>query len=311
MVLCAAWCLPCASSRAAELSWVVSDTRECPTRERTLREIERLVGQALAEVEGLTFEVTLVRGDASTWRARIVTRRREAQAWDEAKLRELDAADCAQAADAAALAVAMTIGSHLAERERIDQAQRSATSAVVSIHAATPAATRVPWHAVIGLAAAMDHGALPELAWGLEGQLAAQRKAARITGLVSYFVRQDSHVATDARGGEFSLLLGALLGCGHWEFGRFALNPCGGLELGALRAQGIGLRRPRDVSGFWRAARIEAGVGFDLVAKLSLVAKLAACIPLGRPEFTVEDRDLVHRVAPVTLRALLGLEWRL
>jgi hypothetical protein len=288
---------------------------QCEGRERALSEIERLIGQPLHEVPELTFAVEISKGEAAALRARIFTRRREAQIWSDPTLRELDAADCAQAADAAALAVAMAIGSHLAERDgaALDPHRADRTSPVDSAQVTTPvpAPVPVPWYALIGLAAAMDYGALPKLAWGIEGQLALQRKAARLTGLVSYFPRQDGHVATDGRGGEFSLLLGGLLGCGHWGIARFALSTCGGIELGALRAEGIGLDRPRNVSGFWRAARLEAGVGYDVVPRLSLVARVGACVPWGRPEFTVEERDRVYRVAPVTVRALLGLAWRL
>lgn len=86
---------------------------------------------------------------------------------------------------------------------------------------------------------------------------------------------------------------------------------CGGFELGQVRAVGLQpALNARDASYPWVAASVGAGISWVIIDRVALVADVAGLVPVIRGDFQVGDQTL-QRLAPVGVRALLGLELRL
>ncbi|HEY8926907.1 MAG TPA: hypothetical protein VIU64_21135, partial [Polyangia bacterium] len=82
--------------------------RGCADRAEIADQVEALLGRPVESVEGLDFDVDLAERPDHRWRLRLATIGRADGA---RRYREIDGKDCAQLADAAAVAIAMSIQS--------------------------------------------------------------------------------------------------------------------------------------------------------------------------------------------------------
>jgi hypothetical protein len=86
---------------------------------------------------------------------------------------------------------------------------------------------------------------------------------------------------------------------------------CAGMELGALRVVGDGPGGVADV-GPWVAASVIERLRWRVGRYLGFEAAVGLTAPLTRLEILAEHpRQLLHRVDPVGLMAVVGVSWRL
>jgi hypothetical protein len=297
--------------RAAELQL---SAREGCADERSIREqVDRLLGRPLADVEGMAFELSLAEVDGGGVQLRLQT----VYAGKAPRQRELSAASCREATDAAAVAIAMAV----AERERAvappveaggsEQPAGAAEGAGGAAQTDDAEAGDEPLRLGVGLGLALQLGALPTLAAGAQLGVGLGHGLWRLELLGALFASQETTLPGDDRGGELGLWLTAVLGCVEPDFGRVRLFGCAGFELGRLTARGLGVMNQRDGDSLWRALRVETGAAVVLFGDLRAMARLGIALPLARDEFVLEMDDHVHRPASLGAHALVGLEQEL
>jgi hypothetical protein len=173
----------------------------------------------------------------------------------------------------------------------------------VGARAATPDRRR----AAVAVGAIGDAGSLPGLGAGLELSGWLELRPVRLAASASMLAPQDKRLS-DGSGGSFQIAFGTVEVCAPRALGSSTFFACGGLELGYLWAQGIGVTRPRQGGRMWEAARAEIGLAISLGSDLALVMRGGASIPFSRPEFALGGNTEVHRPSSVVARLALGVE---
>lgn len=102
----------------------------------------------------------------------------------------------------------------------------------------------------------------------------------------------------------------AVRACGVPRVARLAFPLCGGLEGGALRADGFGLAPDRTTHRPLLSAQVSAALAVELGSRWALSLAAVGLVPILRPAVEVEGGGELHRVASVGVRALLGVEVR-
>ncbi|MCY1059080.1 hypothetical protein [Nannocystis sp. SCPEA4] len=109
-------------------------------------------------------------------------------------------------------------------------------------------------------------------------------------------------------GAELQLSAAAVRGCPRRAWGTWSLHLCGGLELGALTAQGVGLARNERSVGMWAAGVFGPGLQWQPRSWFSLGLEVEAVVALTRRSYTAADaRALLYRVPPVGMRFGAGV----
>jgi hypothetical protein len=105
---------------------------------------------------------------------------------------------------------------------------------------------------------------------------------------------------------------GRLEGCPwSWGLGRLELEPCLGLDVGVLRAEGAGAGGRSD-SGVWVGGVGHVRLGWWVAQALSVEAELGAMVPFVRYDLGPDaDASSLFRTEPIGLAAALGAGWRL
>lgn len=162
----------------------------------------------------------------------------------------------------------------------------------------------------IALAAGLvfDDGTLPSPSFGMGGALAWTPHPLRLELAGAYFPTRRSQLdATPTRGGDFSLVAGALRGCYELTSGRVTLAPCGGAELAWMRAQGFGVDVPLGADGVWASVVAGALAEVPLTPTFGVRTQLDGVFPLSRPRFELAGIAPVHSPAFASVRASLSL----
>jgi hypothetical protein len=153
-----------------------------------------------------------------------------------------------------------------------------------------PAFRRVK--ALLGVRGGVDGGNLPGVGGALEGSvgLLVGRARAEIA-VVHLFERQQ--VRDDGGGGSFRMTAARPQACFEPGVWRFAFPLCGGIELGALRASGVGVQRRETARNFWLG--LVAGAGFvgAPLPWLALGLRGELVIAPLRREYTLDADHLV------------------
>jgi hypothetical protein len=152
-----------------------------------------------------------------------------------------------------------------------------------------------------------DVGALPHPGLGAELEASLQGRHLRAVALGAFFPSQATRVE-GARGGDFQLVLGGLLGCLTHALDRLAVLACAGGELGRLAGEGRGVTTPRLGAALWAAGRADLGATWALSARAALALRAGVALPLSRRTFILDDTIRVHQPGRVTARAALALE---
>ncbi len=298
-------------ARAAELT--VDAPPSCVDPTTLAQEVGDLIGRPLAEIPDVDFRIRIAETSPQKWRLHLETIDGKGTAGTPTVRgnREIDGTTCAELAEAASVAIAVSVRSM--EAANSAPAPPAAASPVspspppaIPAVIATPSSARPSWRPSITVALATDTGALPGTGPGvdLEGDL--QRGALRLALLATWFAAQDANGAGGS-GGTFQLALGGALACYAPRFGRWTPLACGGAELGRLAGTGL-VTRPETAAVFWRAARAEAGATAALGPNTAILLRAGVAVPLARPTFVVDSSDLVYRPSPVAVRVTAGFE---
>jgi hypothetical protein len=302
------WLLPM-SVQAADIRW--SGASGCRRESEVAEQVETMTKRRLTEVDAADFELILQPVSDGTLRLSLVTAPRHGGA---PSTRSLEGASCADVTDAAAVAIALTIGSP-EDPTTTTEPPPLPPSAVRPTHqppagrdSVTPPVARpsaLAW--LVGVNGALDSSVTPHAVPGgaLRFALTAARFRVELEGAVFAPARV---LDAQQRGGRFQLAYAAPLACLVRSFGTRAGLACLGYELGELSADGEGIATSHHRSTFWHALRAEAGLSWPLVGGLSASGRLGGALALARHAFVLDDPQAVHRPALFSVRAALGLE---
>ena len=298
---------------AAQLS--VDAPESCLDPSTLAAEVGDLLGKPLDSVADVDFRIQISEMPARRWRLRLemIDQRPGNNGTPTVRgSRELEGATCAELAEAAAVAISVSVRAISPETPAaaappsatppLTATRSSSTQSIARDALPTPA-----WHPAIVLALASDVGALPNTGLGVDLEAELQRGALQLVAFGTWFGSQDTFAAAGA-GGSFQLALGGALACFAPHRGRWTGLACGGFELGRLAGTGLGVPRPETGAAFWRAARADVGVTAVLGGNAALVLRVGAAIPLARPEFVLDGAKLVYRPSSLAGRFTAGLE---
>jgi len=273
--------------------------------------VVELVGTPIASVPDVDFRIQIAGTAHQRWRLRVETLDHQPAgvAQQVRGTRELEAGSCAELAEAAALAIAVSL-------RAVERPGSTAASTVEPARLSPPApairsvplpAGKVPWRAGAGLAVVVESGVLPHLAPGLQLEADLNRGALRLALRGEYFGAQDT-LDSAATGGSFQLVDGDALGCflpvrDHWS-----VSVCAGLALGRLAGTGLNVARPHTRSALWGAGRAEAGVARRVGADAALFLRAGLAAPFIRPAFVLDESQLVHRPDRLAGNLAAGME---
>jgi len=311
------------SSWAAEIRW--SGEESCRRESEVDAQVESATGRRVSSLEIADFELSVKSLTREQWSLELTTVRR---ADGVRSTRTIRGTSCVEVTDAAAVAIALAIGSSPTEAKSEAKSasdrlpatpQRSearAPSEVASAQSRKPAAAHdsLVWFAGVG--AALDSSATPSPAFGGSARIGASWLPAdeRKTGLrfelegAFYAPTETSSVAGQA--GKFQLGYGAPLVCGAKPLAGSTLLLCAGAEFGQLSGEGVGqaVAASHPSSTFWSAARAELGVAYPRGGALRVVGRAGVAVPFIRREFVLDGPDVVFRAAAISARVGLGVE---
>jgi len=311
--------------RAAELRLRASG--DCAAAADLTAQIDTLLGRSLASIEGVDFEVALNPLARNKWALRIDTIERVPAASSTTPVasgavpagarrsRELVGKSCAELADAAAVAIAMTIRSapDMSASPPAPTADAAAAPAPHSRLAAPDSDPRrvlpppaSPWTSSLDLVLVGDEGTMPSASVGVGLDVTLRHRWFGLMAGGAILASQTVRRANDT-GGEFAFAWGFGLACARHDLGRLAGSACGGVELGRLAGQGVGANVvPSVKSTLWRAIRAELGGEVAIAPNVRLVLRAGATAPLARPVFRVNQLP-IHQASPVAARITLGV----
>jgi hypothetical protein len=277
------------------------------------QEVAALVGHSLAEVADADFRLAIrqLSWGKPHWHLRLEAEERGAHP-PATHVRELDAPTCDQLAEAAAVAIAVSVRA-LAKDEAPPP---SRPSAAVAVKSAPPLPSRVapgtaaeaPWRALLTFAVTGDAGDLPGVGLGLRVGATLTHAALRAALALGWIPPRDSLMPTGS-GGRFQLGFAAADGCWAPQRNAWTFLVCAGGELGAYGAEGVGVTSSFSRTTLWRAARAAVGATLALGGPVALVLEAGAALPLSRPSFVLDGVSPVYRPASVAVRGGLGLEY--
>ncbi len=272
----------------------------------------------------------VIEATSSGWRLTLTTR--VGTLVDE---RSLDANDCSVLADAAAL-VAVVMLDPVQAADRIEEdAEAAEVARQEDTVAPRPEPPSLPEPEVnrarpepdddpvpFGLSARLrgggEFGAVPQgtgsfdLGVALVGLGRAGRLRAELVGLYSIGREATSPNAA------VRVHLGAVAPrfCASLPAGPVEIPLCGGVELGAMRAD-ANAPASTTTQALWLAAHAEPGVRWAFADRVALWASAQVVLPMRYPEFelvdatTGESVEGVYRPQPVSVRGLVGFEFQL
>jgi len=301
--------------RAAELT--VDTPPACVDSATLAQEVGDLIGRPLAEIPDVHFRVRIAETSPQKWRLHLETiDGKGAGSTPEVRgSREIDGTSCSELAEAASVAIAMSVRSMESARGEpppvaVKPVSPSSPSSVLTAEPLGTIATSFPkpvWRTSVTLALTTDTGALPVTSPGLEAEGNLQRGALRLVLLLTWFTSQDT-VGVRGVGGTFPFARGGGLGCYAPRWGRWTALACGGAELGRLAGTGLDVARPETGAALWRAVRADAGTSVAVGTNTAVLLRAGVAVPLARPEFVLDQSQLVYRPSPAAVRLAVGFE---
>jgi hypothetical protein len=299
-------------ARAAQLT--VEAPPACVDPATLAQEVGDLIGRPLGEVADVDFYVRIVEISPHKWRLHLETIDGKSTAGPPAVRgsRDIEATTCSELGEAASVAIAVSVRSLEAAQSgpatpAMKPAPPSPAPGAPPAAIAASSRARPTWRPSVTFALATDTGSLPSTSPGLELEGNLQRGALRLILLGTWFASEDA-VSTAGASGTFQLVLGGGLACYAPRWGRWTALACGGGELGRLAGTGLDVARPETGTLFWRAVRAEAGATAALGANTALVLRAGVVRPLARPDFVLDQSQLVYRPSQVALRLTAGFE---
>ena len=314
----------------------------CPDAAVVVAELERLLGNPLAEERGRRLTaIARVRAEPDgTWDLRLWTVTPTAT-----RYRGLSDDSCETLGRAAALLAALAIDPEVMSRGVDDDAAETASTAKElpaedppplpgpesepgpepdpveppsppdpdpteePERAPEPASPARPIHGGLGLEGGVTFGDLPGAGpfIRLVGGVGFERSpgfgvAVDLTGTYT-FERRGRFDDRPDDGADLQLASGGVRGCPLWTRSVLQFGPCGGVEVGGMFGRGVGLSRLDSASVLWLAASVDALAQVRLGRRVRLGLLFEGLFPLVRSEMTIEGIGRVWRPAAVGLRA--------
>jgi hypothetical protein len=303
---------------SAELS--VDAPESCVDPAALADEVSDLIGKPLASVTEVDFRLQITETKQRRWHLKLETVGQRAAGVGAAVVRgsrEIEGTTCAELAEAASVAIAVSVRSIAAEAEPPQPAPPSPPPAMLPPPPSPPpgappslarTAEGTPsWRPAIALALTTDTGALPSTSIGVELTGSLQHRSLQLALLATWFGSEDA-TGADHAGGTFQLAVGGVRACFAPRRGRWTPLACGGFELGRLAGTGQGVARPETGDALWRALRADLGVTMALSGNTALLLIGGVAVPLARPAFVLDGNELVYRPSHLAGRFTAGVQ---
>lgn len=302
------------AARAAQL--VLEAPAACVDPLVLADEVGDLVGKPLASVADVDFRIQIAQLPTKRWRLRLemIDQPRAGSSTPAVRgSREIEGATCADLAEAASVAIAVSVRSIAGEAGPHQPAPSSPPPApppppVVAAPTPLMRPDGTPsWRPAVALAMTSDTGALPGTSFGVELAGSLQHRSLQLALSATWFGSEDASGSNHA-GGTFQLAAGGARACFVPRRGRWTPLACGGFELGRLSGTGQGVTRPETGDALWRALRADLGVTMALSGNTALLLTGGVAVPLARPAFVLDESELVYQPSRLAGRFTAGLE---
>ncbi|MCY0994603.1 hypothetical protein OV203_46190 [Nannocystis sp. ILAH1] len=155
----------------------------------------------------------------------------------------------------------------------------------------------------LGIGAAAGIGPSQRFAAGLSGTFTLLWPRARLDLRGSGWFRSPlQHPEHPGVGAALRLAAGAVRGCPRLVRRALALELCGGLELGQLQAQGVGLVQNETTRNLWAAGLLAPGLQWRPLPWLALGLEVEAVVAFTRRRYATRDGGVFYSVPPVGVR---------
>jgi hypothetical protein len=291
---------PAAADAAPPLAW--SAPEGCPDRASLEAAIERLLGEPIAKADRAPARAE-VAADAGGFALRVT------MGGDAGRARELRAATCAEAADAAALVIALAWGEGARAPPPVaHDAARPAREARTT--RAAPPATAERVRGRLSVLAAFEAGPLPSIAPGFGVALGVSRGPLRGELFGEALLEQRATLEGGAAGGDLALYVAGLRACWSALSTPIELAPCAGLEAGGVRGAGFGVPAARSATSPWLSPFFGLSMEKAFLDPWLAGLRVEALVPLVRERFLLGSTEL-HRPSPLAARLELtiGARW--
>lgn len=177
---------------------------------------------------------------------------------------------------------------------------------------ATSRLQRLELGAALRISGGLQAGILPGIGGGLDVSMAALGKWWRVEGHGGrLFSRTKRFDGEGPVGANFAAWSGGARGCIVPPVGRWEFPVCFGVELAQIHAEGFGAPMEFEVRTLWAGAVVSGGALWFPTRWMGLFGGLQGIAALNRPAYSGPRRPLLYRSAPVAIRAVAGLEFRL
>ncbi|MEO6603412.1 MAG: hypothetical protein ABIQ16_26245 [Polyangiaceae bacterium] len=311
-----------ASAVAAEIRW--TGAASCRRELEVADQVTSMTGRTVSSIDSADFELDAQPTSDGTWQLELKTVRRADGVHSS---RSLKGATCVEVTDAAAVAIALAIGS---KEEPAESKAVSETAVPVAAPApnarpvaarpkarVSTSATSLAWFA--GAGGVLDSSLTPNVALGGALRLGLSFRPARASQTRLRFELEGAlyapteRASSNGQGGKFQLGYVAPLVCAERPITSSALLGCIGYELGELSGEGSGaaVTASHRRGTLWYAARAELGLLVPLGSGLRFFGRGGAALSLVRHDFVLDGTEVVFRPSAVSVRGQLGLEFSL
>lgn len=168
-------------------------------------------------------------------------------------------------------------------------------------------------HVALAIEGGVGLGGVPRIDADVGGWVIVGARRFRVmAGAMHTFAQSRTYPDLDRVGARVWITRAILRACGRSVFRRFALQPCGGLEVGAATGRGFGVPILHTRNEPWIAAHFAAMLEIALGRTAALWLAPTIAVPLQRPAFQVRDAGgPVWRVGAVMAGLHVGVSFRL
>lgn len=272
----------------------------CPDVHALEIESERVLGEPLAQYPLRVTGTVRPQQDQLTLSLRITF-----PANAETRERELQALNCQELLEAAAVAIALAAAE---SGERQLDVSQSMDLFVPPPRAASVNEREQGSGLLVSLSGSSSWGTLPNVGLGAELQAAWRLSWLRIGLGATWLPLRDMPLASDVRASFALYFLEALL-CGQGTVVRTTLFGCATAQAGRIDAHLTVPAVGPSESTPWRALSLRFGASYPFLPPLELTASVAAVMTFTRPRFYSEPTGVgsVHEPSAVSAQLLLGI----
>jgi hypothetical protein len=303
-----------APSRAStDIQWQAPP--ECPDLNSVRRSVERLLGQALADLHNkdVRAQGEVRRNEAGNWELHSVL-----SVGSGVEEETFAAKKCQALADAMALKIALAVDP-LAVVESVEPAPTDAAAAPQPAPSAPanrpdgatspPAASSSARYIGLRASGGAGLGPLPGVTTGVAVYGSIQLPSFRIElGGQTYWGGVARYARLPAIGANFQLYSGAARACLTPGTDTMTIPVCAGLELGLIRGEGFGTPTSETSGGTWAALVLAPALHLRLARAVALWVEGDALLTAVRPEFHARNLESLYVPAWAGLRLSAGLE---